>query len=163
MEFYLWIGEVSQSTLKHTTDLVIAKLNAYGIDSVELLLISDYLCCRKQRAKIGIVLYSSWHDIIRGVPQGTLIGPLFFNIFINDLFLFIRKSGVRNFADDNILYSVGKDIENIISDLKTDLVWVIEWFKINSLKANPGKFQFMVLGSKDERSFNIHINNVQIK
>ena len=39
----------------------------------------------------------------------------------------------------------------------------MEWFKINSLKANPGKFQFMVLGNKDERSFNIHINNVQIK
>ena len=39
----------------------------------------------------------------------------------------------------------------------------MEWFKINSLKANPGKFQFMVLGNKDERSFNIHNNNVQIK
>ena len=79
------------------------------------------------------------------------------------MFLFIRKSGVCNFADDNTLYSVGKNIENVISDLKTDLVGVMEWFKINSLKANPGKFQFMVLGNKDERSFNIHINNVQIK
>ena len=39
----------------------------------------------------------------------------------------------------------------------------MEWFKINSLKANPGKFQFMVLGNKDERSFNIHIYNVKIK
>ena len=39
----------------------------------------------------------------------------------------------------------------------------MEWFKINSLKANPGKCQFMVLGNEDERSFNIHINNVQIK
>ena len=54
-------------------------------------------------------------------------------------------------------------IEIVFSDLKTDLVGVIEWFKINSLKANPGKFQFMVLGYKDERSFNININNVQIK
>ena len=79
------------------------------------------------------------------------------------MFLFIRKSGVCNFADDNTLYSVGKIIENVISDLKTDVVGVMEWFKINSLKANPGKFQFMVLGYKDERSFNIHINNVQIK
>ena len=143
-------------------DLLIAKLNAYGIDSVGLLLISDYLSRRKQRTKIGSS-YSSWHDIVRGVPQGSLLGPLLFNIFINDLFLFIRKSGVCNFADDNTLYSVGKNIENVISDLKTDLVGVMEWFKINSLKANPGKFQFMVLGYKDERSFNIHINNVQIK
>ena len=79
------------------------------------------------------------------------------------MFLFIRKSGVCNFADDNTLCSVGKNIENFISDLKTDLVGVMEWFKINSLKANHGKFQFMVLGYKDERSFNIHINNVQIK
>ena len=39
----------------------------------------------------------------------------------------------------------------------------MEWLKINSLKANPGKFQFMVLGNKDERSFNIYINNVKIK
>ena len=59
-----------------------------------------------------------------------------------------------------IYYSVGKNIENVISDLKTNLVEV-EWFKINSLKANPGKFQFMILGNKDEIFFNIHINNVK--
>ena len=143
-------------------DLLIAKLNAYGIDSVGLLLISDYLSRHKQRTKIGSS-YSSWHDIVRGVPQGSLLRPLLFNIFINDLFLFIRKSGVCNLEDDNTLYSVVKNIENVISDLKTDLVGVMEWFKINSLKANPGKFQFMVLGYRDERSFNIHMNKVQIK
>ena len=79
------------------------------------------------------------------------------------MFLFIRKSGVCNFADNITLYSVGKNIENVVSDLKIDLVGVMEWFKINSLQANPGKFQFMVLGNKDEISFNIHINNVKIK
>ena len=137
-------------------------MNAYGIDSVGLLLISDYLSRRIQRTKIGSS-YSSWHDIIRGVAQGSLLGLLLFKIFINDLFLFVRESGVCNFADENTLYSIGKNIENVISDLKTDLVGVMEWFKINSLKANPGKSQFMVLGSKDERSFNTHINNAQIK
>ena len=76
---------------------------------------------------------------------------------------FIRKSGVCKFADDNALYSVRKNIENVISNLKIDLVGVMEWFKIKSLEANPGKLQFMVLGSKDERSFNIYINQVQIK
>ena len=143
-------------------DLLIAKLNGYGIDSMGLLLISDYLSRHKPRTKTGSS-YSSWHDIVRGVPQGSLLGPLLFNIFIDDFFLFIRKSGVCNFPDDNTLYSVGKNIENVISDLKTDLIGVMEWFKINSFKANPGKFQFMVLGYKDERYFNIHINNVQIK
>ena len=143
-------------------DFLIAKLSAYGIDSVELLLISDYLSRRKQRMKIGSC-YSSWHDITRGVPQGSLLGSLLFNIFINGLILFIKKSEVCNFADDNTIYCVGKNIDNVISDRKTDLIGVMEWFKINSLKANPGKFQFMVLGNKDERSFNIDINNVKIK
>ena len=141
-------------------DLLIAKLNAYGIDSVELLLISDYLSRRKQKTKIDSS-YSSWHDIITVVPQGSLLGPLLFNKFINNLFLFITKSEVSNFADDNTLYSVKKNIENVNSDLKSDLVEVMDCF--NELKANPGKFQFIVLGNKDERSFDIHINNVKIK
>ena len=79
------------------------------------------------------------------------------------MFLFIKKSEVCNISDDNTPYSVGKNIENVISDQKTDLVGVLVWFKINSLKANPGKFQFVVLGNKHERSFDIHINNVKIK
>ena len=79
------------------------------------------------------------------------------------MFLLIRKSEVYNFADYNALYSIGKNIENVISDLKIDFVVVMEWFKINLLKGNPGKYQFMVLGNKGERSFDVHINNVKIK
>ena len=104
-----------------------------------LLLISDYLSRRKQRTKTDSS-YSSWHDVIRGVPQGSLLGSLLFNVFINDFFLFIRRSEVGNFADDNTLYSVGKNIENVISDLKIDLVRLMVLFKIISSKASPGKF-----------------------
>ena len=72
-------------------DLLIAKFSAYDIYSVGLLLISDYLSCRNQRTKIGSS-YSFWHVIIREVSQGSLLGPLVFNMFING-FVFIYQRG----------------------------------------------------------------------
>ena len=143
-------------------DLLIAEMGAYGIDSFGLLLVSDYLAHRTQTTKISSS-YSSWYDIIRDVPQGSLLGLLLFNILINGLFFFIKKSAVCNVVDDNIPNSVGKNIENVISDLKTDLIGVMKWFKINSLKANPDKVQFLVPGIIEEKYFNVHINKVETK
>ena len=101
---------------------------------------------------------SSWCDINTGEPQISILGPILFNIFINDLFFFITKSEVCNFADDNILYSCNKNLEHVFSNLKYDLRNVLNWFKINSMKANPGKFQFMVLGVKNIVNFTINVN-----
>ena len=65
-------------------ELLIAKLNAYGFSKNSLKLILDYLTGRKQRTKIS-ESYSSWSDIIYGVPQGSILGPLFFNIYMGGL------------------------------------------------------------------------------
>ena len=62
-------------------------------------------------------------------------------------------SEVCNFADDNTLYSSNKELEVVFRNLETDLSNVLAWFNINSVKVNPGKFQFMVLGKKENNSF----------
>ena len=138
-------------------ELLIAKLKCYGIDNQSLRLLLDYLTNRKERTKIGSS-FSSWCDINTAVPRGSILGPILFNIFINDLFFFITKSEVYNFADDNTLYSCNKKLEHVFSNLKYDLRKVLDWFKISSMKTNPGKFQFMVLGVKNIVHFTINAN-----
>ena len=80
--------------------------------------------------------------------QGSILGTLIFNLFLNYLFYFIEKTEICNFADDNALYSSGINISSIFSNLEDDTSYVIEWFNFNYLKANPGRFQFVVLGRK---------------
>ena len=109
-------------------DLLVAKLEAYGVGKAALNLISNYLSHRKQRTKIGSS-YSDWYEIVRGVPQGSILGPLLFNIFINDLFLFIEKTNICNFADDNTIYGYNNNLQTILKYLKHDMINVLKWFK----------------------------------
>ena len=90
----------------------------------------------------------------RGVPQGSILGPLYFNVFINDLFMFIENCEICNFADDITVYSCGIELSSILENLKHDTKTILKWFKINSLKANAGKCQFMILGKKQYNEVN---------
>ena len=126
---------------------MIAKLEAYGFGKQSLKLIYDYLNVRKQRCKVGST-YSTYMDVLTGVPQGSVLGPLLFNIFINDFFSFIHKSEICNFADDNSLYASGKTLDEVCCKLEKDMKIAMKWFEINSLEANPKKFQLMFLGTK---------------
>ena len=74
-------------------NLLLAKLQAYGFSKESIRLFLSYLTNRTQRIKIGST-FSPWTNILRGIPQGSILGPLFFNIFINGSFFFSAKCGL---------------------------------------------------------------------
>ena len=100
--------------MKH--DLIIVKLHAYGFYTQSLKLINSYLSGRKHRTKIGNS-FSEWLELLVGVPQGSVLDPLLFNIFMCDLFLFIEDTSVTSYADDTTPYAREKNSD--LSNLKT--------------------------------------------
>ena len=83
-------------------DLWLVKLRAYGLSDKACALIDSYLYGRWQQVRLGAHC-SEWSEIIKGVPQGSIIGPILFNIFINDIFLIPNKYSLHNYVDDNTL------------------------------------------------------------
>ena len=97
-------------------DLLIAKLEAYEFGHSSLILIYNYLSGRKQRTKVNNV-YSEWNELETGIPQGSILCPLIFNIYINDIFYFVNEDTVANFADDNTPYTIQNNIETLLNNL----------------------------------------------
>ena len=118
-------------------DLIIAKLEAYEVGENNLRLIQNYLSQRKKKVKVGSYL-SEW-------LKGSILGSILFNVFINDLLLFIKETDICNFADDATLYACRKDLDTISNKLELETNTAIKWLKDNEMVANPLKFQLMFL------------------
>ena len=134
-------------TINH--ELLIAKLHAYGFEKSALKLISNYLTNRWHKTKIN-TSYSTWKELLKGVPQGSVLGPLLFNIYFNDLFYFLEETEAINYADDTNLYACDMDLGNLIRRLEHDSLIVIEWFESNYMKLNGDKCHFLFAGHKYE-------------
>ena len=124
-------------------ELLIAKLYAYGFDITSLEYIYSYLTCREHRTKVNNS-FSEWTYITRGIPQGSILGPLLFNIYINDMFFFINENNLANYADDNTPFATNLQLNTLLKNLETDTSILVKWFKDNYFKLNPNKCHLLV-------------------
>ena len=90
-------------------EFLIAKLEAYGFSYEALKVMYNYLIDRKHRTKVNNS-FSDFIDLLLGVPQGSILGPLLFNIYICDLFFFVEEVIFTSYADDTTPYSNGKNV-----------------------------------------------------
>ena len=97
-----------------------------------------------------------------GVPQGSVLGPLLFNIYLNDLFLFLEETEVCNYADNTTLYICGPNVENVVAKLENDALALSEWFPNNHMKLNEDKCHLMTFGGKSNE-VSVKIGEANVK
>ena len=123
--------------------LLIAKLYEFGVSSSALNIISSYLKHRTQQTKINDC-FSTRSNIEYCVPQGSILGPLLFNINMIDLFYECNENDITNYADDTTTYSCDIHIPTVISELQDISTKVFDWFGNDHMKANPGKCHLLL-------------------
>ena len=128
-------------------DLLIAKLHVYGFSKESLKLIKSYVTNRWQRTKLNTG-FGKYTEILLGVLQGSVLGPLFFNTYINDLFLLTENTNICNYANDTTFYACDSDLNYLISRLEHGSVLPVKWFECNYMKLNQNKCHLLMSGHK---------------
>ena len=153
-------------TIDH--EILLSKLKAHGVDDLALVWFGSYLTDRKQRCFVN-GQFSNSSFITKGVPQGSIIGPLLFLVYINDLPNCLNEGFPRMFADDtNISFS-----SNTLSDLENRINFELQslnrWLLANKLSLNIAKTEFMVIGSRqrlatfDDYELCVTVNGASVK
>ena len=144
INFHIDLSKAFDS-LRH--DILLDKLTYYGITNLARKLIESYLSNRTQFVQIGNQA-STMKPVLTGVPQGSIIGPLLFNIFINDIVKASQKFAFILYADDTTLNSTldsfGNDPEEIQNSIVRELKNIFKWLDVNKLCLNVTKSKFMI-------------------
>ena len=135
------------NTINH--EVLIAKLHAYGFSYKALELVNSYLSNRWHRTKIN-GSFSAWAQIFCGMPQGSVNGPKWFNIYLNDLFYVLDNTEVCNIADDTTPFACNKDIKALIRNLESDAGSAVIWYDANYMKLNLIKCHFIISSNTAE-------------
>ena len=143
-------------------ELLVSKLEAYGVQPKSSKFILSYHSNRQQRVRVGEKC-SSWQTTSKGVTQGSVLGPMLFNVFVNDLFYFVKTVLLTNYADDNTLYNANINFQIVKLHLEREAEKCIWWFAINCMKANPDKFQAILLNCESEGSHCLYVNGCSIE
>ena len=97
---------------------MIAKLRVYGFGKTSTEHLKNYLIHRKRKIKVNKT-FRNWTNILPGVPQGSILGPLLFNVFLYDLFLFIPNTKLVSYADNNTSFAMGSSELELIDEIKS--------------------------------------------
>ena len=145
-------------------DLLIAKLHAYGFSDNALTLLLSYLSGRTQCVKNNNT-FSTFKLILSGVPQGSILRPILFNVFSNDLYMLLNSNNLFNFADDNTISAFSETVEGLINILQTETEKSLDWMENNDMIVNPDKFDAIILTKdrRDNTGIEITVNDTIIK
>ena len=150
-------------TVDHT--ILLKKLTTFNIGPLTVNWFKSYLSDRLQAIKSNGTK-SNYLPITCGVPQGSILGPLLFILYINDLYTFLTDSTVSLYADDTALYTSAKTQIEIKLTLQIELTIVCEWLKANKLTLNSNKTKYVIFGTRQtlttKPDLNLKVGNDQI-
>ena len=146
-------------------DLLVGKLQAYGFDNDSLNFICNYLLDREQRIKINSS-FSTWSKIKNGVPQGSILELLLFNINTLDMLFEQKDVNSAAYADDTTPYFCDKNLEVLLSKLQIYALKLLEWFSNNYMKMNSYKCHFLLSSSDENKKTELKgevVSNTQVE